>query len=100
MILPTEVMCIESASILNQTNARASSFTIKFFIICQNGFWKKAFPSGLAFVSYNIELTSAAASTRSAWNLDLHAPIQTKSKATGSTICYPAAVIFSTQRIY
>jgi hypothetical protein len=63
MILPTEVMCIESASILNQTNARASSFTLKFFIIFQNGFWKKAFPSGLTFVSYNIELTSAAAST-------------------------------------
>jgi hypothetical protein len=60
MILPTEVMCIESASILNQTNARASSFTLKFFIICQNRFWKKAFPSGLTFVSYNIELTCAA----------------------------------------
>jgi hypothetical protein len=60
MILPTEVICIELASILNQTNARASSFTLKCFIICPNGFWKKAFPSGLTFVSYNIELSSRA----------------------------------------
>jgi hypothetical protein len=60
MILPTEAMCIVSSSILNQTNARASSYTLKFFIICQNGFWKKAIASGLTFVSYNIELSCGA----------------------------------------
>jgi hypothetical protein len=88
MILPTEVMCIESASILNRTNARASSSIFKLFVICSNGFWKKVIHSGLIFVSYNIELTSAAASTSPAPTIRTQLPQTSKeSKATGSTIC-------------
>ena len=39
-------------------------------------------------LAHNIEFSSAAASTRSIWNSELHLPIQTALKATTATICY------------
>jgi len=38
--------------------------------------------------AYNTEFSSAAASTRTPWNVELRASIQAKSQATAATICY------------
>jgi hypothetical protein len=47
-----------------------------------------------------MELSCAAALARTAWNLELHAPIQTAFKATTAAICYVPFVLFNMQTVF